>query len=171
MGTIMRFRPGVFYRWPLDSALERLTIQQMIARFLAPPPVGLRGSVALLLVRLVVGAAFMFHGWPKIQHPFDWMGDKFPGFLQALAALSEFGGGLALILGLLVPPASFGIACTMVVGASTHISRGDPFVGQGGSYELATVFLSIAILMLLLGPGRFSLDAVIFRRRDETGKS
>jgi len=38
-----------------------------------------------------------------------------PGFLQGLAALSEFGGGLALIAGLLTPLAAFGIACTMVV--------------------------------------------------------
>ncbi|HSN54816.1 MAG TPA: DoxX family membrane protein, partial [Candidatus Sulfomarinibacteraceae bacterium] len=48
---------------------------------------------ALLLLRLVAGLAFMFHGWGKIQNPFGWMGpDGFaPGFLQGLAALSEFG--------------------------------------------------------------------------------
>src|SRR5438876_1563329 len=86
-----------------------------------------RGAIGLLLVRLVTGAAFMFHGWYKIQSPggpFGWMGAEapVPGFLQGLAVLAEFGGGLALIVGLLTPLAAFGIACTMVVAlAMVHI--------------------------------------------------
>ena len=64
--------------------------------------VGRLGSVGLLLLRLVVGAAFLFHGWSKIHNPWGWMGagSSMPGILQSLAALSEFGGGMALILGL-----------------------------------------------------------------------
>ena len=63
---------------------------------------GWLGSVGLLLPRLVMGAAFVLHGWPKIQNPFGWMGPEapFPVILIALAALAEFGGGLALIVGL-----------------------------------------------------------------------
>jgi putative oxidoreductase len=139
----------------------------MITRLLAPPAVGVRGSVGLLIVRVVVGAAFMFFGWGKIQHPFSWMGpDSWaPGFLQFLAALSEFGGGAALIVGLLVPLASLGLACTMTVAAFTHISKGDPFVGMKGSWQPAAVFLSISLLLLLLGPGKLSLDALLFRRK------
>src|ERR1044071_3379761 len=64
-----------------------------------------KGAIGLLLIRLVVGSAFMLHGWGKIQHPFSWMGPEspVPGFFQLLAAISEFGGGLAWILGLLTP--------------------------------------------------------------------
>jgi putative oxidoreductase len=125
---------------------------------------------ALLLIRVVGGLAFMLHGWSKIQNPFGWMGpDAFaPGFLQALAALSEFGGGLAWILGLLTPLASLGIAATMTVAFWFHaIVRGDPFVakGGGGSYELAAVYLCIALLLLALGPGRLALDRALFGRR------
>ena len=67
------------------------------------------GAVGLLVLRLVAGSALMLHGWPKIQNPFGWMPPQspVPGILQALAALSEFGGGLALILGLLTPIAAF----------------------------------------------------------------
>ena len=36
--------------------------------------VGGLGSLGLLLLRLVMGAAFVLHGWPKIQNPLDWMG-------------------------------------------------------------------------------------------------
>jgi putative oxidoreductase len=51
-----------------------------------------------------MGTAFLFHGWSKIQNPFGWMGPQscMPGILLALAALSEFGGGLALIVGFLI---------------------------------------------------------------------
>jgi hypothetical protein len=60
--------------------------------------VGRLGSVGLLLLRLVMGAAFVLHGWPKIQNPFGWMGPEatMPGILIALAAVAEFGGGNGL---------------------------------------------------------------------------
>jgi putative oxidoreductase len=120
-------------------------------------------DVALLLIRVVAGLAFTMHGWGKIQNPFGWMGpDGFaPGIFQALAAISEFGGGLAWILGLLTPLASFGIASTMAVAFSFHaFMRGDPFVSMtgGAASELAALYFSIALLLIATGPGRFSLD-------------
>lgn len=127
-----------------------------------------RSSVGVLALRLVAGSAFLFHGWPKIRNPFGWMGPEasMPSVLQALAALAEFGGGLAWILGLLVPLASFGLLCTMVVATYTHaIVRGDPFVGRDGSYELALVYLVVALLLILVGPGRFSIDALLRKDR------
>jgi putative oxidoreductase len=113
----------------------------------------------------------MYHGYGKIQNPFAWMGPKsnFPGIFQALAAVSEFGGGLAWILGLLMPLASFGIGCTMAVALWTHsMVRHDPFVAKGGgpSYELASVYFCAALLFLLAGPGRFALDHILFRKKE-----
>lgn len=133
-------------------------------RLVFPPVVEGRGAAALLILRVIAGYAFMLHGWPKIQHPFGWMGpdSTMPGILQALAALAEFGGGLAWIIGLLVPLASFGILCTMVVAAQFHIAKGDPFVGRGGSYELATIYLVVSLLFILMGPGRYALDSYLF---------
>jgi putative oxidoreductase len=129
-----------------------------------------RGAVGLLILRLATGAAFMLHGWPKIQNPFGWMDQPdapspVPGILQALAALSEFGGGLALILGLLTPLAAFGIACTMIVAvAMVHLPHGHPFVGTPGqpSFELAAGYLANVIVLLMIGPGVLSLDAILF---------
>ena len=57
-----------------------------------PLKLGASVSTGLLLLRIVAGLAFMFHGYSKIQSPFSWMGPEagVPGFLQMLAAV--FGG-------------------------------------------------------------------------------
>ena len=147
-------------------------IQTNLKRLLQPVAQPAFASAALLLLRLVVGAAFVLHGWGKIQNPFDWVPPQapisLPAFFQFLAALSEFGGGIGLILGLLTPIASLGIGCTMAVAVYFHsMVTKDPFVNMTGgpSYEPALVFLGIAILFLALGPGRFSLDKTIFGER------
>jgi putative oxidoreductase len=130
-----------------------------------------RGSIALFLLRLVTGAAFLFHGWPKILNPFGWMGPDapVPGILQALAAVCEFVGGIGLIVGLLTPLFSFLLAGVMVVAITqVHLKAGDPFVASGPgqhSWELAAVYLVIVVTLLLLGPGKLSVDAFLFNRR------
>jgi len=145
---------------------------QAMRTLIYPNFVGGRGAVGLLVLRLVMGAAFILHGWPKIQNAFHWM-DPMPNvpipppYLQALAALAEFGGGIGLILGFLTPLAALGIACNMVVAIGmVHGPHGDPFVRPGGpSFELPAVYLAAAILLLLVGPGMLSLDALLFRPR------
>src|SRR5207248_5761329 len=116
-------------------------------RFVSTP-----GNLGLLALRVVMGAAFVLHGWPKIQNPLGWMGPQapVPGVLQALAAVAEFGGGLALVVGLLTPVAAFGILCTMVVAIGmVHGPADHPFVPTqpgGPSFELAAVYLAGALL-------------------------
>ena len=133
---------------------------------LSPRSLCTKTSASLLVLRIVVGLAFVFHGWGKIQNPFAWMGPEapVPGILQFLAALAEFGGGIAWIIGLLTPIASLGMLVTMLVATYFHaVIQGDPFVGQGGpSYELAIVYLCISIHFLVIGPGEFSVDKLIF---------
>lgn len=123
-------------------------------------------SIAFLVMRIVAGAALIQHGLGKMESPMGWMGPEapVPGIFQLLAAISEFGGGIALILGLLTPLASFGVFCTMLVAVSFHLSRGDPFTSHGGaSYELAIAYLTVALLFLLSGPGHYSVDRFIFK--------
>ena len=139
----------------------------MIKKLMSVSSYSFSGNFGLLLVRLVMGVAFLFHGWGKIQNPFGWMGPEasVPGIFQALAALSEFGGGIALILGLLTCLASLGLAFTMLVAVYTHmVVMGDPFVSQGGgSYELAAIYFVLSILFISMGPGGFSIDRKIFK--------
>lgn len=139
-------------------------------RLLYNDSAGYVGSLALFILRGVVGAAFMLHGWPKIQDPMGWaapMGESAPpGAMQALAAVAEFAGGAALVVGFLTRLACLGLGGTMV-GALVlaHLPAGHPFVSTDGpSFELAAVYLACSILFFVIGPGRFSLDAVMFGR-------
>lgn len=122
-------------------------------------------SAGLLFVRLVMGGAFILHGWGKIQAPFSWMpNSSIPGIFLFLAALSEFGGGIALLLGALTSLASIGLAFTMAVAVYFHaIVFGDPFVSKGGgSYELGMLYFALSIMFILTGPGKFSVDKYLF---------
>jgi len=123
-------------------------------------------SVGLLAVRLMMGAAFILHGWPKIQNPMGWLPatNPTPAVFQALAAVAEFGGGIALILGLLTRVAAAGLAITMAVAMFTfHFPQKHSFVTMDGpSWELAGIYFACSIMLLFSGPGRFSLDALLF---------
>jgi putative oxidoreductase len=130
--------------------------------------VGGRAAWGLLALRLVFGGALVLHGLQKIGNPTGWMGPDapVPGALQFLAFLSEFGGGLALLFGLLTPLAALGVAATMLV-ATVMAHGAHPWVGAPGapSKEGALSYLAFAIAMLLSGPGRLSLDALLFGRK------
>jgi putative oxidoreductase len=135
---------------------------------IAPAPAWVTSS-GLLLVRLVIGAAFILHGWPKIQNPFGWMNQMEnapPGVIQAIPAVFEFGGGILLALGLLTRVTALALASVMIAAlALVHIPHGHPFVAQGKpSAELASVYLVMNLLIAATGAGAYSLDAVLFGR-------
>ncbi|HXI11308.1 MAG TPA: DoxX family protein [Thermoanaerobaculia bacterium] len=141
-----------------------------LRRVFAAPGYSTFPDLALLFTRLLAGVSFMFFGWSKIQDPFGWMGpdSPVPGIFQALAAVAEFGGGMAWIVGLLTPLASLGIAFTMAVAfAVVSLVYKMPFISKtgGAASVLPALLFAIAILLMAFGPGRFSLDRKIFGPR------
>ncbi len=136
---------------------------------MSPLRLGVRPDIALLALRLVFGAAFVVHGLPKILNPTGWLGHMVPGtpaWLAVVAAIAEFAGGIALVLGLLTPLFSFLIGCNMVVAIFiVKIPNGAKFVamGPGPSFELELMYLAVALALLLVGPGSFSADALVFK--------
>jgi putative oxidoreductase len=144
-------------------------------------PGGIIG-VVLLLLRVGVGVLFVFHGYPKITHLRRWANSvKMPVFLCFLSALSMLLGGICLIVGFLTLVASIAIFGSMAVAMLLEISQKLPFVaqdpylippeqyqgpkGQGEppSWEKAFMYCLMLITTAALGPGAFSLDALIFR--------
>ena len=124
-------------------------------------------DTASALLRVWLGTMGMVHGYGKV---FGGIG-KFTGGVASMgfpapelfawaAALSEFAGGALLVLGLLTRPSALFMALTMAVaGFIRHAD--DPFKVK----ELALTYLVLSIVVLLTGPGRFSLDALLARRR------
>ena len=140
-----------------------------------------RAAVGLLLLRLVLGLGIGLHGYQKYSSlpgpdsaggPFGWAaGMPFhpPPFFQGLATLAEFGGGFALMVGLLTPLSAFGILMTMGTAIiKFHWARGAHYVSLTPGvpeYELAGHYFIFALALLVSGPGSISLDALIFGRR------
>lgn len=122
-------------------------------------------NVGLLVMRLGLGIAFVFHGYPKIAGgPAVWerigaaMGGLgisfFPTLWGFAAALTEFGGGILVALGFYFRPAVVLLAFTMCVALNMHVGKGDEFKVYSHALELAFVLSGL----LFVGPGRFSVD-------------
>jgi putative oxidoreductase len=152
-----------------DNRSKEIKMKSLTDAVYGPFATG-RSALGILLLRVIVGSAFVVHGLPKIQSPFSWMGPgaPVPGFLQALAAVSEFFGGLALIFGFLTPLAALGIAFTMAFAlVMVHLRSGNAWISADPSkpaYELVALYLLAVISIILTGPGAFSLDALLFGR-------
>lgn len=120
---------------------------------------------ALTALRMFAGFALAFgHGLGKLPPAERFvatvaeLGFPAPGLFAWAAALSEFGGGLLLAVGLLTRPAATLVCFTMVVAAlGQHWS--DPFAKK----ELALLYGAIALVFLLLGSSRFGLDRLLRR--------
>lgn len=115
-------------------------------------------DLGVLLIRLMVGVAFTFHGSQKLfgdmagfAETVESLGIPMPVLGAWLAALSEFVGGLALILGVLMPLFALPLAVTMFV-AAFHVHWSDGWVEM----EFPLVLGFCAIGLGLIGPGRFA---------------
>lgn len=119
----------------------------------------------LLLLRIGLGVMFIYHGYPKLAGgPEKWervglamsfLGISFfPVFWGFMAAISEFFGGLFLILGFLTRPASIFLMLTMIVASVMHLGKGDGLQVASHAIEAGIVFLSL----IFIGAGRYSLD-------------
>lgn len=87
-----------------------------------------------------------------------------PGYLMALlAGGAEFFGGLTLIIGLLVRPASAVLAFAMLIAIfSVHIGNG-LFMSNNG-YEFGLALLAVSVSLVFSGAGRASIDRAIAAR-------
>jgi putative oxidoreductase len=145
-------------------------------------PDGLQG-LTLLLLRVGVGILFWLHGYPKMTHLQQWSkGLKMPIALCFLSALSMLLGGVCLTIGFLTPIASVAILGSMVFAIVLELAQGLPLVardpyqipagqyegpkgkGEPPSWEKAFMFCLMLIAIAVLGPGAFSLDAVLLGR-------
>lgn len=119
----------------------------------------------LLVMRMGLGTMFVLHGLPKLTGgPDTWhnlgnatsyVGVTFmPTLFGFLAAASEFGGGICIVLGIAFRPACVALCSTMVVASAMHLGKGDSLVkGASHAVELAFVFFGLA----MVGPGKHAV--------------
>ena len=130
-------------------------------------------SLGLLILRVSFGSMMLFgHGLGKLQNFNDISASgnfPVPGSLSFLsptvvlfiAVLAEFFGSLLIILGLGTRLAT--ASWIAVLGGAAFLThQADPiFAKAGPSKELALVYFFVAIVLLIIGSGRYCVDKLI----------
>lgn len=153
-----------------------------------------RTNLTALILRLSLAAIFLFHGVDKIVRGSGggaWVTEMYgriptlyeskaeregelhkqpPESLtfagtQLAVAWGEFLGGLALAIGLLTRLAAVG-QIIIQAGAVVLVTapRGFSHLG-GGGYEYNLLLIAVCLAVIVLGPGRWSIDWMLVQRR------
>jgi putative oxidoreductase len=126
-------------------------------------------SYGILLIRVIVGLAFVGHGTQKL---FGWFGGygpkgtggffgqqgyRFPVLMAVAAGLCEAGGGTLLALGFVTPLAG-ALLATVMINAIASVTFKRAFM-LGSELEIA--YLTVAVGLAATGGGRFSIDRAL----------
>lgn len=123
-------------------------------------------NTGMFLFRLTIGALMMMHGYDKLVHfnetvqGFEKMLGNFMGMSPKVSVIltifAEFFCSILIILGLFTRFAAIPLiicACVIVF----KVGKGDIF----GNAEIGALYLAGYILLLLVGPGKASVDGMI----------
>lgn len=119
--------------------------------------------LALVVLRLVLGAVMIGHGYHKVYgHLHEFAGYVqslgIPAWLAYVSAFTEFVGGILLIVGLFTRIVGFAVLVDMMVAiAKVHWKHG--FMGNGG-YEFPLALWAIAVALIFFGAGAISIDGI-----------
>lgn len=130
-------------------------------------------SIFLLLVRVYWGWQFWQTGWGKLQdlgkvtNFFTSLGIPAPAVNATFISGLEFAGGILLAIGLASRPVALLLSVDMLVAyiaadreaLLSVISSPDKFTGAA-----PYTFLFASLIVLIFGPGKFSVDAILSRR-------
>lgn len=133
-------------------------------------------GVVGLILRIALAVVMFPHGAQKTLGWFGGHGFRgtmklltssgIPAIFALLAIAAEFLGSLGLAVGLLTRVAALGIACVMLVSILTvHWPHGF-FMNwygnqKGEGFEYHLLVLGIAITLIIVGAGAWSLDGVL----------
>jgi len=119
--------------------------------------------LALLVMRLALGAVMLAHGYHKVfgelQHHAQFVASLgLPAWTAYLSSFTEFFGGLLVLLGLFTRVAAFAICINMSVAIlKVHLHKG--LIGPGG-YEFPLALAALAFALIFLGAGPIAFDHI-----------
>mgnify|MGYP001773866872 CR=1 FL=1 len=131
-----------------------------------------KNDLALFILRLSIGVIFLAHGYQKlfIMKPvavagfLKNLGFPFSDLFGWILSLTEFIGGLALIVGIAVRGFAILLSIVMVL-AILLVKTKIGLIGQGSvGAELDLALLSSLIVLILKGGGIYSLEQKIFKK-------
>jgi len=124
-------------------------------------------STITLVVRIFLGITLFIHGYWKFFRGgriegtarwFDSMGMKPNGRVHAImAATTEVGCGMLMVVGLLTPLAAAGYVSLMIVAAWT-VHRPNGYRSGVDGWEYNSVLAVFAAFVAAVGPGEHSMD-------------
>jgi putative oxidoreductase len=120
--------------------------------------------LALLVMRLTVGAIMVAHGYPKVfgglHHYAGFISSLgLPSWAAYLSAFVEFFGGLLVLTGFFTRPAALAICINLCVALwKVHIHKG--LTGNGGM-ELPLAVATLAFALIFFGPGPIAMDHIL----------
>ncbi|HSU29015.1 MAG TPA: DoxX family protein [Chitinophagaceae bacterium] len=123
-------------------------------------------DLSALLLRLILGGLFIYHGYFCIEHmneyrPLSQPIIGIPGKLAYdLLMVFQLGCGILLCLGFLTRLAVLPITFMMVV-AFFVAHKKDTFQVK----ELAFAYMLLSVVVFIMGSGKYSLDALLFKKR------
>ena len=130
--------------------------------------------LGLFILRLGFASLLLgFHGWTRLGRAIGYvfygqpwtfvdlvgrLGFPMPAVFAVLSATAESVGAVLVAVGLFTRWGAALIAINMAVALFNEASKGDPL-------ELPALYFLGAVAILLLGPGPWSLDGVLGRKR------
>lgn len=123
-------------------------------------------DIVLLAVRVFIGFAMLSHGFPKLQMLIEGKTDFYdflgmgPQVTLGLTVFAEFVCSILLILGLFSRVALGFLIFTMLI-AGFVVHSADPFEKK----EMSLIYLSIYLMLMVFGAGKFSVDHMIEKRK------
>ncbi|MBL0947640.1 DoxX family protein [Brevundimonas sp.] len=121
---------------------------------------------ALAGLRIITGLMFMQHGTQKIfSFPAEAMGPFQPLSQMGIGGVLELVGGALIVLGLFTRPIAFLLSGMMAVAYfQFHAMSGGLFPLVNGG-ELAALYCWVFLYLVFAGPGAFSVDGILAKKR------
>lgn len=139
-----------------------------MSRFLSPISINTKAIIGIL--RIIIGVMMVYHGWEvfsiaQIKEYAQWdifKNSSSPLIIPYIGKSAELISGLLLLLGLFTR-----VGAIILIGTMAFITFwvGNGIIWYGDQYPF--MFLLFGVLFFFVGPGKWSLDHIVFKPKSK----